>query len=289
MEPRAAAERYFGAWNAHDAAALAGAFAPGGSYSDPGVPGPLDPAGAAGYAATLWRAFPDLAFEVHDMATGDDGTLWARWRMTGTNDGAFGDLPPTGLPIDVAGADLLRTNNDGVVEVQGFFDTGVVPRQLGLDVIVQPKVMGPVSFGVATAIRASRAEPGAMSLTVLEVDSEAAAQEVRDRSRETVTALMATPGFISFMGVQIGSRMYTITAWESVEAVDGLRANPGHRRAMARFYEGEGGLATGGQTGVWGPERLNGMWVRCACGAMSQAVDGRCDAGHELPAAPAYW
>lgn len=289
MEPRAAADRYFAAWNAQDAAALTGAFAPVGRYSDPGMPGPLDPAGVADYAATLWRAFPDLAFEVHDLAEGDHGTLWARWRMTGTNRGSFRDLPPTGRAIDVPGADLLRTNTEGVVDVQGFFDTGLVPRQLGLDVIVQPKTLGPVGFGVASAVRASGAEPGAMSMTVLEVDSEAAAQEVRERSRETVTALMATPGFISFMGVHIGSRMYTITAWESAEAVDGLRANPGHRQAMARFYEDDGGLATGGQTGVWGPQRLNGVWVRCACGAMSHAADGLCPAGHDLPPAPAYW
>ncbi len=32
------AEAYFNAWNEHDAAAIAGLFAEGGSYSDPNVP-----------------------------------------------------------------------------------------------------------------------------------------------------------------------------------------------------------------------------------------------------------
>jgi hypothetical protein len=41
---------------------------------------------------------------------------------------------------------------------------------------------------------------------------------------------------------------------------------------------------------VWTPHRLNGMWIRCGeCGEMAQPEDGRCAAGHELPAAPAYW
>ena len=45
MDPLAVAQRYFDAWNARDPEAIAAAFAPGGTYSDPNVPDGLDPAG----------------------------------------------------------------------------------------------------------------------------------------------------------------------------------------------------------------------------------------------------
>lgn len=290
MDTRGASDRYFAAWNARDPDAIAASFAPEGTYRDPGQPDGLDAKGTGAYAAVLFAAFPDLAFAVEDVVEGADGLLWARWRMTGTNAGPFQGLPPSGREIDVPGADMIHAGPDGVRSVQGFFDTGAVPRQLGLQVIVQPEAIGPFEFGVVTGARRSGHEPGAVTLTVLETGSGEDRAEVRERSRATVQELMGTPGFISWLGVVVGRRMYTITAWDSPEAVAGLGANAAHRTAMDRFFAADGGLASFGQTGIWAPHRLNGTWVRCAeCGEMTRAEAGRCSAGHALPEAPAYW
>jgi steroid delta-isomerase-like uncharacterized protein len=280
------AARYFDAWNAHDEAAVAAAFAPGGVYRDPGVPDGLDPAGTGAYAAGLWEAFPDLAFAIDDLVA-DGDRVWARWTMTGTDTGGLRGLPPTGRAIAQEGADLIRTSPEGVREVRGFFDGGVVPRQLGMQVIVQPDRAGPFRFGDAVWACRGTAEPGAVGLTVLEAASDAVQEEVRRRTRSAVTALMDQPGFISVLLATVGRRMYTISAWESADDVAMLRDTP-HADAARWLFADE--VAVGAQTGVWTPHRLNGMWVRCdGCGEMVQPENGRCAAGHELPEAPAYW
>ena len=79
-----------------------------------------------------------------------------------------------------------------------------------------------------------------------------------------------------------------ITAWETADDAAVMRRNGPHVEGMRRFFAGE--LAAGGQTGVWAPHRLNGLWVRCTeCGTMAMADDGRCASGHELPEPLAYW
>jgi steroid delta-isomerase-like uncharacterized protein len=280
------AERYFAAWNAHDSEAVAASFAPGGTYRDPGVPAGLDPAGTGAYAAGLWTAFPDLAFAVDDMTT-DGERVWARWVMTGTDTGGLRGLPPTGRPVALEGADLIRTSAEGVAEVRGFFDGGDLPRQLGMQVVMQPDQAGPFRFGTSVWASKSSAEPGAVSLTVLEAASDEAREEVRTRTRGIVATLMEVPGFLGVLLANVGRRMYTVSAWETPEDVARLREGP-HADAVGWFFGNE--VAIGAQTGVWTPHRLNGMWIRCdGCGEMVQSGNGRCAAGHELPAAPAYW
>ncbi len=289
MSAEDAARRYFGAWNARDPEAITASFAADGTYADPSVPGGLAPAETAGYAAGLFAAFPDLAFAIDEPVAVAGERVTARWVMSGVNSGPFLGLPPTGRPVRLEGVDVIETDGERVRRVDGYFDGGSVPRQLGLQVIVQPASVGPFAFGLASRAAASAAEPGAMSLTVLEARSEEEAAEVRDRSRDVVAELLGTPGFISFLGVVVGPRMYTITAWERPEDVERLRGNDPHREATTRFF-GDA-LAAGGQTGVWTPHRLNGMWVRCPeCGTMAPASDGDpCACGAAAPEPPAYW
>jgi steroid delta-isomerase-like uncharacterized protein len=288
MHAYAVAEQYFDAWNRADPEAIAAIFTEDGTYRDPAVPQGLDRTATAQYATALFAAFPDLAFAVESHTAGEDGLVMATWRMKGTNRGPFQGLPPSGREIDLLGVDAITVIDDRVHSVVGYFDTKVIPEQLGLQVIVQPRVLGPFAFGVATFVAADDAEPGAVSLTVLEARSPQEIEEVRDRSRDVVKGMMATPGFISWLGVAVGKRLYTITAWRSPEDVASLRENPAHVEAMERFFAAD--FARGGQTGVWAPHRLNGMWVRCdSCDQMTPASDiTTCACGAEL-AVPRYW
>jgi steroid delta-isomerase-like uncharacterized protein len=287
MSAEDAARRYFEAWIARDPEAIAATFATDGVYADPGVPDGLPPQGTAAYAAGLFAAFPDLSFAVEEPVISAGDRVVARWTMTGTNTGSFMGLPPTGLPVEVVGVDVIEAAGDLVRRVDGYFDGGAVPRQLGMQVIVQPAAVGPFAFGTSTRAAVSDAEPGAMSLTVLEARSDEAVQEVAERSRDMLPGLMAAPGFISFVGAIVGRRMYTITAWESADDVPAVMRDEGHRAAADRFFAGE--LAVGGPTGVWAPRRLNGMWVRCAsCGAVAHA-NGDCPCGAPATPPPAYW
>jgi heme-degrading monooxygenase HmoA len=209
--------------------------------------------------------------------------------MRGTNSGPFNGLPPTGREIALPGADFITFADDGwgIASVTGYFDSARVPRDLGLDVIVQPTTIGPWTFGVASRASAGREAPaGAISLTFLEARSAEEVEEVRTRSREIVHELLDAPGFISFVGVTVGRRMYTISAWETPEAARGIRGNAGHREAVARMFGPQ--IASAGQTGIWAPWRLNEPIVRCTqCDTMVRAADV-CACGATLPAAAAF-
>jgi steroid delta-isomerase-like uncharacterized protein len=288
MEALEVAGRYFDAWNRRDPEAIAAIFVPDGTYTDPTVPEGLGPTAAGEYARGLFTAFPDLAFEIVSAAECGSGTVAARWMMTGSNDGPFQGLPPSGRAVRLPGADFIATQDGRVRSVVGYFDTRAVPEQLGLQVIVQPVAVGPFSFGTSTYVSRSGAEPGAVSLTVLEARSDEEVQEVANLSRDVALELVGRPGFISWVGVIVGGRMFTITAWEDVDGPAYLRESPAHTAAMERFFASPG-LARGGQTGVWTAHRLNGMWVRCeACGAMTQPREGRCRCGAGV-SAPRYW
>ena len=280
------AQRYFDGWNAHDPAAIAATFASSGTYTDPNVSN-LDAEATGAYAVSLVAAFPDLRFDLVTTALTDAGSVAAEWVMRGTNTGSFNGLPPTGREISLPGADLITFTDDGIATVNGYFDGAKVARDLDLDVIVQPKSLGPWRFGISSrAVKRDDVEPGAFSMTVLTVRSDEEFEDTRVRTREIVGQLLDAPGFLSFTGVTVGRRMYTITAWETPEAARQVRSNPAHRAAVGRFFGPE--VASGGYTGIWAPHQINGTLVRCDCGAMRRAAAGTCTCGAELPAATVW-
>jgi|SRR5579862_8313420 len=291
MLPAEIAQRYFDAWNRRDGAGIVANFADGGTYADPLTPGPLAGAAIAAYAEGIWTGFPDLSFDIGSIVQNDSALASAEWVMKGTNTGSFNGLPPTGVAIAVPGADFIRVEGDKIRSVRGYFDSGAVPRALGLDVIVQPKAIGPFSFG--TSVRASTgktATPGAFSVTWLEARSPEEQQKIGESSQKIAMDMLGMPGFISWVGATIGERMMTITAWESPDAMAPLMKGGEHRSAAARFFSPE--IGRGASTGVWIPSRLNARWIRCAeCSRMadSEKSQGKCGCGAALPAPLTYW
>jgi steroid delta-isomerase-like uncharacterized protein len=291
QNPVEIAQRYFDAWNQHDASAIIATFAEGGTYADPATPGPLTGAAIGAYVQALWDAFPDLSFDIVSVAENASGLVSAEWLMKGTNTGPFNGLPPTGAAVALPGADFVRVAADKIQSVQGYFDSGALPRALGLDVIVQPKAIGPFGFG--TSIRAftgNTATPGAFSITCLEARTDEERGQIAESSRKIAMEMLGMPGFISWVGAVVGDRMLTITAWETADAMAPLMKGGEHRSAVGRFFSPD--LARGGATGVWTPARLNARWIRCtACSKMvdSEKTGAECGCGATLPPPLAYW
>src|SRR5262245_42829300 len=146
QKPLDIAQRYFDAWNQHDVAAIVASFAETGTYSDPVTPVPLTGSAIGSYAQGLWGAFPDLSFDVVSITENASGLVSAEWLMKGANTGPFSGLPPTGASVVLPGADFIRVDGGKIRSVQGYFDSGALPRALGLDVIVQPRTVGPFGF-----------------------------------------------------------------------------------------------------------------------------------------------
>jgi steroid delta-isomerase-like uncharacterized protein len=201
--------RYFAAWNAHDADAIVATFAPGGTYEDPTSGGRLTGAAIGENAAKLWSAMPDVRF---DIATEDPTAtgVSAQWLMTGTNLGSFNGLPPSGRVVTLPGADFIVVGAQGIESVRGYFDAGEVPRQLGLQIVVQPTRLGPFAFGTSTHVDApSTVKPGAFSITVLHAPTPEQQAGVTNASRQIAMELTRTPGFLGFLAAVVGDRMIT--------------------------------------------------------------------------------
>ena len=75
--------------------------------------------------STLRRWFPDLQMHAEDtVASG--GKVWARFRATGTNLGSIMKMPPTGRKMEITVIDIVRIEDERIVEHWG------VPDQLGM-------------------------------------------------------------------------------------------------------------------------------------------------------------
>jgi len=132
--------RYFDAWNSHDGYAIISCFVDGGLYQDPIMTAQGE--AIALYAQDLWTAFPDLYIEIISQAETEQGdTLSVEWLMTGTNTGPINGLPATGKSIAIAGADIIKIDNDKITSVRGYFDSHAIPKQLGLHMSVQSKAV----------------------------------------------------------------------------------------------------------------------------------------------------
>jgi steroid delta-isomerase-like uncharacterized protein len=77
-------------------------------------------------------AFPDLRFTAEDILPSGDKVV-ARVRATGTHQGEFLGIPPTGKRIDVQLIDIIRFGDDGLAhEHWGVMDSMAMMQQLGL-------------------------------------------------------------------------------------------------------------------------------------------------------------
>lgn len=83
------------------------------------------------WVAELRRAFPDYRIVLEDLIVEGDKVAM-RERITGTHDGPFMGIPPTGRRIDVEAFDIVRIADDRVVEHWGISDGTTMVRQLGL-------------------------------------------------------------------------------------------------------------------------------------------------------------
>ncbi|MCH7770775.1 MAG: ester cyclase [Bacteroidetes bacterium] len=76
-------------------------------------------------------AFPDLHFQVDEMIAADDKIV-TRVTITGTHQGTFMNMPPTGNKISYKAIDIFRLINGKVVEHWGIGDNAKMMQQLAV-------------------------------------------------------------------------------------------------------------------------------------------------------------
>jgi steroid delta-isomerase-like uncharacterized protein len=290
MKPTEVAERYIGAWNSRSTTAINEMFVENGTYTDPVTNGTLTGGAIGGFAGALFASFPDLNFEIASLAETASGVV-LEWIMRGTNTGSFRGLPPTGASISQPGVDVIQVSGEKVATVRGYFDRQIMLEQLGLQVVVQPYQVGPIEFGVSTRMRSGNGTiPGAFSLTMVDARSDEEVQEVRLYSRQIILGMKSMPGFLSFLGVVVGKRLYTISAWTGPDEARAVMRHDVHKEATSEFIGGN--LCSAFQGSVWTPHHVNPPWVCCeSCGRAMRVKDGQrdCACGARLPEAPVFW
>jgi steroid delta-isomerase-like uncharacterized protein len=93
---------------------------------------PATKEGTLDFFHALLDAFPDLRMTVEDVIAAGDKTV-ARARITGTHQGSFIGVPPTGAGVDVQIIDIMRFDGGGkVCEHWGVADMLSLMQQLGV-------------------------------------------------------------------------------------------------------------------------------------------------------------
>jgi len=87
--------------------------------------------GVKDYFSSLHAAFPDVHMDVEDMIAEGDKVV-ARVSVSGTHQGEFMGIAPTGNRVTITGIDILRITEGKVVEHWGKFDDLGMMQQLGV-------------------------------------------------------------------------------------------------------------------------------------------------------------
>jgi steroid delta-isomerase-like uncharacterized protein len=288
MNPLQVVQSYFDAWNRRDAAAIIASLTSDGVYADPLVPQGVSGSALVGYVQRLWEAFPNLHFELASADVMDESHVAAQWIMYGTNTGAFNGLPPTGKSFKTLGADFIEVADGKVKRVQGYFDSGEVPRQLGLQVVVQPECAGPFEFGTSLRVATGKkTKPGEIIVTVLEANTPADVAHVRERSRTIALEMLKMKGFISLAAMTLGQRMITISAWENPGDAHQLMQSGTHPQASKLYYSQP--LSQGGVMMWLKPERFLASAYDAPSGRMLRYNDGEGLSAEAMAIVPTWW
>jgi steroid delta-isomerase-like uncharacterized protein len=261
---QAALDRYFAGWNDHDPAGVVAALTDDGTYEDPVTTVPIAGDALAGYVTVILHGFPDLSFVVETIDAIGETEAVARWRMRGTNSGPMPDGPATGGSIDLPGVDFLTYDpgTDKVSKVVGYFDTGTMYAQMGLQAHLTPAdIEGVTRFGTALRVETGRATvPGALTLTWIDIEPEFQGPLI-DATTNIVMQELGDEGYLGSCFATVGRRNYTISAWTSIEAAERALRGGAHGQAM-RLARTEGiGADARGTTSFWAPTKLNDVFT----------------------------
>jgi heme-degrading monooxygenase HmoA len=191
--------------------------------------------------------------------------------------------------VHFEGTDVFEVEADHLRRLRRSFDEYAVADALGLQTIVEPFGDGDLTFGHSMRSWVSKEKPGALGMTWLLARDETEKLAIRARARDIIDHFRAVPGFIGIVTGFAGLHGFTLTAWETEEALRSGTHSGAHSDAMHAFRADD--LSGGVFTSVWAPVRLNRMWLRCPLGHPNDAArtDGRCEVcGQPLPAPEPY-
>lgn len=122
-------ESYWQTWRSRDLSALLSLYCADGAYWDPLLDRPLTGAAIGEHACMMWKALPDLRFELI-KTFGTNGLSATAWTLHGVCTGSWQGLPPTGQTVCLWGATLFQTKADKILSAHSYFDVKTLLEQL---------------------------------------------------------------------------------------------------------------------------------------------------------------
>lgn len=95
-----------------------------------GAPEPMDLTGWVAFIAAFTTGFPDARITIDDCIFSGN-TVATRWHLTGTHQGEFQGIAPTGRAIAFPGLEYNRVADGGFAEHWSMFDNIGLLRQIG--------------------------------------------------------------------------------------------------------------------------------------------------------------
>lgn len=80
---------------------------------------------------TIYDAFPDMEYSLEHILAEDD-LVAGRWIVSGTHEGEFEGIPPTGEEVEVPASGLFQVENGKISEVWLTYDRLGLLQQLGV-------------------------------------------------------------------------------------------------------------------------------------------------------------
>jgi heme-degrading monooxygenase HmoA len=279
---------FYDAWNRHDVAAVVRSFGAGGLYADPLTRVEVGGDTLSEHVQGVLDVIGDFHITV-DGTILDDAAAAVEWSVEGTWDGTLGPLAASETAVQFVGTDVFEVEDSHLRRVRRSFDEYAVADALGLQTIVEPFGDGDLTFGHSMRSWVSKEKPGALGMTWLLARDETEKLAIRARARDIIDHFRDVPGFIGIVTGFAGLHGFTLTAWESEEALRSGTHSGAHSEAMHAFRADD--LSGGVFTSVWAPVRLNRMWLRCPLGHPNDSTraDGLCEVcGQPLPAPEPY-
>jgi steroid delta-isomerase-like uncharacterized protein len=122
------------AWNAHDAEAVAEYYTADATVRDaPDADNPAEGHDAiAARARMILGGFSDANLEETSICV-DGNSVCMEWQFTGTHDGEFAGVPPTGRATRNVGVTVDEVGDDGkIVSETAYWDLSTFLRQVGV-------------------------------------------------------------------------------------------------------------------------------------------------------------
>ncbi len=117
-------------WNEHNPESAAQFYAPDLVNHDPQSPQVTNLEGLKMYAQALFAAFPDFHVVMHDeIAEGDK--VAKTWSISGTHQGVFEGIPPTGKHVTMSGITVYRIADGKIAELTWSYNLLGLLQQLG--------------------------------------------------------------------------------------------------------------------------------------------------------------